>query len=202
MLTWSAAILAGGRARRLDGTVKPLLVVGGRSIVERQRAMFASLGTTPRLVTADPVPFADLELEIVADTVDGGALGGLYTALDTADTEIVVVVAGDMPFVSAALITALLAAVHGHDAAVPRTLETWHPLAAAYRRRVAPALRARIDRGERRVVEAVTALDVATLDDAVLAPLDPDGTLLCNVNTPADVDRARRHAAARAEPAD
>ena len=61
---------------------------------------------------------------------------------------------------------------------------------------MAPRLRDRLDRGERRVVDAVTTLDVAVLDDTVLARLDPDGTLLCNVNTPTDVDRARRHAEA------
>ena len=41
MSTWSAAILAGGRARRLDGRAKPLLDVGGLTIVERQRTMLA-----------------------------------------------------------------------------------------------------------------------------------------------------------------
>jgi hypothetical protein len=42
------------------------------------------------------------------------------------------------------------------------------------------------------------ALDVAVLDDGVLAALDPDGTLLCNVNTADDYARARRLATVRA----
>jgi molybdopterin-guanine dinucleotide biosynthesis protein A len=54
--------------------------------------------------------------------------------------------------------------------------------------------------GQRRVVPVVAALNVAVLDDAALAPLDPDGTLLCNVNTPDDCKRARRLAARRSEP--
>ena len=193
--TWSAAILAGGRGRRLGGGAKPLLEVGGVPIVERQLAMFASIGVVPRIVAVEAGPLAHLGLEIVPDVVDGGALGGLYTALETAVTDAVVVVAGDMPFLTARFVEALLEHLASHDGALPRTgAAGWHPLAAVYRRRVAPQLRDRLDRGERRVVDAVTTLDIAVLDDTVLARLDPDGTLLCNVNTPADVDRARRHA--------
>ena len=194
--TWSAAILAGGRARRLGGGAKPLLEVGGVPIVERQLAMFATIGVVPRIVAVE-AGRCRTWASIVPDPGDGGALGGLYTALETAVTEAVVVVAGDMPFLTARFVDALLAHLASHDGALPRTgAAGWHPLAAVYRRRVAPRLRDRLDRGERRVVDAVTTLDVAVLDDTVLARLDPDGTLLCNANTPADVDRARRHAEA------
>jgi molybdopterin-guanine dinucleotide biosynthesis protein A len=197
MPTWSAAILAGGRARRLGGRVKPLLDVGGQSIVARQRALFASFDVVPRLIAPDPAPLIGLGLDIVADRDDAGALGALWTALDTAATDVIVVVAGDMPFVTADLVRMLLHAVAGHDAAVPRTADGWHPLAAAYRRSVSSRLRAALDSGERRVVAAVTALDCAVLDDGRLAALDPDGTLFCNVNTPDDYERAQRLAAAR-----
>jgi molybdopterin-guanine dinucleotide biosynthesis protein A len=200
MATWSAAILVGGRARRLGGCSKPLLDVGGLTILARQRAMLAALGVVPRLVAADPVPLQHLGLEVVADIVDGGALGGLCTALETAATDVVVVLAGDMPFLTGEFVGALLAHVDGHDAAVPRTAETWHPLAAAYRRRVTPRLRAELASGERRVIAAVTGLDVAVLDDTALAPLDRDGSLLCNVNTPDEYERARRLAGRHAEP--
>lgn len=199
MSTWSATILAGGRGRRLGGRTKPLLDLGGQSILARQRAMFASLGVVPRLVAPDPVPFAGLGLEVVADDGRTGALGALCVALERATTDVVVVLAGDMPFVTAAFVEALLAALAGHEAAVPYTAsDGWHPLAAVYRRLAAARLRAGLDAGEGRVVAAVTALAPAALDDDALAALDPDGTLLCNVNTPDDYARARHLATARA----
>jgi molybdopterin-guanine dinucleotide biosynthesis protein A len=199
MSTWSVAILAGGRGRRLGGRTKPLLEVGGQSILARQQAMLASLGVVPRLVAPDPAAFAGLGLEVVADDGRTGALGALCLALERAATDVVVILAGDMPFVTAGFVRALLAALEGHDAAVPRTArDGWQPLAAAYRRSAAARLRAGLDAGERRVVAAVTALAPAALDDDVLAALDPDGTLLCNVNTPDDYARARRLASAPA----
>lgn len=198
MSTWSAAILAGGRGRRLGGRTKPLLELDGQSILARQRAMFASLGVVPRLVAPDAAPFAGLGLEVLADDGRTGPLGALCLALERAATDVVVVLAGDMPFVTAAFVEALLAALAGHQAAVPYTAnDGWHPLAAAYRRSAAARLRAGLDAGERRVVAAVTALAPAALDDDVLAALDPDGTLLCNVNTPDDYARARHLATAR-----
>lgn len=190
---WSAAILAGGRGRRLGGRVKPLLDVAGRTILGRQRDLFAALGVVPRLVAPDATPFAGCGLEVVADLGDAGALGGLHTALATAPTDAVVVVAGDLPFLTAAFVEAVLVRLDGHEAAVPRTADgRWHPLAAAYRRGAAARLATAIARGERRVTDTITALDVAELDAAALAALDDDGTLLLNVNTPEDYERARR----------
>jgi molybdopterin-guanine dinucleotide biosynthesis protein A len=137
MSTWSAAILAGGRGRRLGGRTKPLLELDGQSILARQRAMLASLGVVPRLVAPDPAPFAGLGLEVVADDGRAGALGALCLALERATTEVVVVLAGDMPFVTAGFVQALLTALAGHGAAVPHTAsDGWQPLAAAYRRSV------------------------------------------------------------------
>lgn len=198
MSTWSAAILAGGRGRRLGGRTKPLLDVGGQSILARQRAMLASFGVVPRLIAPDPAAFAGLGLEIVPD--DGaGPLGALCLALERATTDVIVVLAGDMPFVTAGLVQALLDALDGHEAAVPCTAGGGcHPLAAAYRRTAGLRLRAALDAGERRVVAAVTALEPALLDDGVLTALDPDGALLCNVNTPDDYARARDLAYVRA----
>jgi molybdopterin-guanine dinucleotide biosynthesis protein A len=153
----------------------------------------------PRLIAPDPAPFTGLGLDVVADDGRAGALGALCLAIERAPTDVVVILAGDMPFVTAGFVKALLVALAGHDAAVPRTAgDGWHPLAAAYRRSVAARLRAGLDAGERRVVAAVTALAPAALDDDVLAALDPDGTLLCNVNTPDDYARARHLATARA----
>jgi molybdopterin-guanine dinucleotide biosynthesis protein A len=127
MSTWSAVILAGGRGRRLGGRTKPLLEFDGQSILARQRAMLATLGVVPRLVAPDPAPFAGLGLEVVADDGRAGALGALCLALERAPTEVVVVLAGDMPFVTAGFIQALLTTLAGHDAAVPRTAGTRSP---------------------------------------------------------------------------
>ena len=77
------------------------------------------------------------------------------------------------------------------EAVVPRTADGLHPLCACYRRSVALRLKARIDRGALSVREALQDLRVRELTPDEIGALDPDGTMLMNVNTPADYERAR-----------
>lgn len=194
-MSWSAAILVGGRARRLDGRPKPRLPVGGRSILDRQIDTLAALGAVPTLVTPDPAAYGDLGLPLVPDLVDAGALGGLYTALANARTAWVLVLAGDMPFLTAALLQHLLDVRPGWDAVVPCTHGRWHPLCAVYAAQVAPRLGQAIDHGTRRIGDAVASLRTHAVDDAAMAALDPAGLALTNVNTPDDLAQAMARAA-------
>ena len=58
-----------------------------------------------------------------------------------------------------------------------------------YRREAAATLDAALDRGERTVREAVALLHPTLVGDDRLAPYDPDGRLLANMNTPDDLRR-------------
>jgi len=53
-MRFGAILLAGGRARRVDGAAKPLFDVGGRTLL--QRAIDAVADCAPVTVVADPVP--------------------------------------------------------------------------------------------------------------------------------------------------
>lgn len=194
MATWSACILAGGKGRRLDGLVKPLVAVGGRTILSRQVETLAALGVRPALVAPDPAPFASLGLTVLPDDVAAGALGALYTAVARTPTPHVLVLAGDMPFITAEWLAFLVGLVADHDAVVPCVAGRWHPLCAVYHRRAAGRLRAAIDAGQWRVTDAVATLDVRLVSGDELRPFDPDDRVLLNVNTPDDHRRAAGHA--------
>ncbi len=194
MEAWSAAVLAGGRGRRLDGRTKPLVDLHGRTILARQAAALAALGRVPRLIAPDATPYAALPFEVVPDLVAAGALGALYTAVASAPTPYVLVIAGDLPFVTADFLGALVARRADAEAIVPQPGGRWQPLCAVYHRDVAARLRARIDRGEWRITDALEDLVVCAVRDADLSPFDPDGRLLLNVNTPDDLRLANDHA--------
>jgi molybdopterin-guanine dinucleotide biosynthesis protein A len=206
---WTAAILAGGQARRLGGRDKSALRVGADSILERQLAVLRTLtphilivGSASAKASADKHTFAAVsggkaqaDVRVVEDRMAGaGALGGLYTALVEAPTEQVLVIACDMPFISAPFLTALAGLGAGVDAAVPRDGHGPHPVCASYQRRIAARLKTRIDAGVLRIADALRDLQVRDIGPDELAPFDPDGRLLLNVNTPADYERARRAA--------
>ena len=79
----SGAILAGGRATRFDGRDKGALLVGGRSIRDRQLHELSQVADEILLVGASVAPSVPgLTIRLVADRVRGaGPLGGLDAAL-------------------------------------------------------------------------------------------------------------------------
>jgi molybdopterin-guanine dinucleotide biosynthesis protein A len=188
---FTAAILAGGHARRLGGIDKSALLVRGTSILDRQLGVLRSLTPHILIVASDEHRYREAGVPVVRDRIRGaGSLGGLYTALVEAPTDQLVVMACDMPFLTAPFLTRLAALGAGADAAMPRDAGGLHPLCAAWARRAAPHLRVRIDEGRLRIIDALDGLDVREMDRGELASFDPAGTLLLNVNTPDDYARA------------
>lgn len=194
----SAAILVGGSARRLGGRSKYSLEVGTRSILTRQLEALQAAGVDHIAMvgrTALPLPDA---VHPLADAIDdAGGLGGLYTALLGAPTDRVLVLAGDLPFLSAPFLDRLWTMGEDVDAVVPRTAAGRHPLTAVYHRRIAARVKACIDRRALKITEALDALTVQEMGPDDVAGFDPNGVLLLNVNTPDDYERACRHAGAR-----
>jgi molybdopterin-guanine dinucleotide biosynthesis protein A len=189
----SAAILAGGRATRFGGADKAALPIGGARIIDRQLAVLAGIAADVLIVANDPVRYAAFQIPVIPDAVPGaGALGGVYTALQAAGADAVIVLACDLPFVTRALVERMIAELQPDDDAVmPRSARGLEPLCAIYRRRAAPVLRARIDRGALQVSDVTRELRVRELGPDALAAYDPDGRLFVNVNTPHDYVRAR-----------
>jgi len=190
----SAAILAGGRARRFGGADKAALAVGRERIIDRQRAALAAVADDVRIVAGNRPGYDGRGLRVIADAVpDAGPLGGLYSALLDAAHERVLILACDLPFVTAALLERLVAESRTGeeiDAVVPRSARGLEPLCALYMRRAAGAARARIERGDLRVAGLLEDLRVRELGPEALVPYDA-GSLFENVNTPHDHARAR-----------
>jgi molybdopterin-guanine dinucleotide biosynthesis protein A len=194
----TGAILVGGLGRRMGGRTKATLSVGDERIVDSQLRTLREAGIRDVLLvgrwTADPPDIVRRAL----DVVDGkGPLAGIYTALLVASTPIVVVIAGDMPFVTAPLLRHLARACVDTEAAVVLTQRGWQPLCAAYRRSAAALLKARLDRGALRTIDALNDLQVRAVRPEELPDVAWDDMLLMNVNTPEDLSRAQHHARSR-----
>jgi molybdopterin-guanine dinucleotide biosynthesis protein A len=191
---WSAAILAGGRARRLGGRDKATLHVGRSAILERQLALLRSLIGRILIVANDEARLAGYGVPVVPDLQPGtGALGGLYTAIQAAGTPRTLVLACDLPFLTAPFLDRLMREAHEADVVLPRTADGFHPLCAAYSDRAGAALAAGLESGIRKITDAVfgaPGLVIRELTPDEVAPYDLRGTLLWNVNTPADYARA------------
>jgi len=188
---FSVALLVGGRGRRLGGADKSALLVGGRTILERQIAAARSVTPSVLAVTSAPDSAHAGRVPVVPDLFpESGALGALVTALVHTPSDIAVVVAGDMPFVTGPFLQWLATRLGDADAVLPCDAGGCHPLCAAYHRRAAAPLTRAVESGVRRVQEAVGTLRHIAVDPVEYREFDPDGRLLLNINTPGDYHAA------------
>lgn len=181
---WSAAILAGGQARRFGGRDKRGLVVDGRSILERQMAVLIELTRDILIVGASDATYP---ARSVPDHIPGcGPLGGLHAALDAAEGDATIVIACDMPYLSTPFLECLLTLTRDADAVVPHTARGYHPLCAAYTRACLAPVAARLAEGRLKMVELFEDVRVRVVTADEIAAFGSSDRLLTNVNTPAD----------------
>ena len=138
-------VLTGGRSTRM-GRDKALLPVDGTTLLERTAAVVGEVAGSVTLIGA-PARYGHLDLMCLEDRIaDCGPIGGLYTALAASGAEWNLIVACDMPGLTAGFLSELLSAARQHDATclVPETESGLHPLCAVYHRRALAAVEAAI----------------------------------------------------------
>ena len=192
--TRTGVVLAGGRASRFGGDPKGLAPFGGARIIDSVADALAAV-TDRLLVIAHSADAEDWlpGVPVAGDVYPScGALGGLHAALARAGTD-VLVVAWDMPFVTAPMLRMLLEARRGTAAAVVPVHPDGHdePLCAFYAARCTGVAERLLQQGERRARALADAVDTVRVAPDTLARLGDPRTLLASVNTPAELTHAR-----------
>lgn len=175
----SALILAGGKATRLGGVDKRELVVEGRTIFARQVAVLSGL----EIVVSSAKDIAGYRT--VRDTVAGaGPLAGIAAGLAGARTPWLLVLAGDMPYMTREVIDRMLAAIDDAiDAVGIRIAGMPEPLACVLKVSACqPIVQARLARGDLKASRLLTdgELRVVWLEETDARPF-------FNVNVPEDL---------------
>lgn len=187
----AGAILAGGAATRFGGVAKGLERVGGMRIVDRVVAALHEVATEVILVGPPASVAASLpELRAVSDGAPGaGPLGGILTALRATGGD-TLVLAWDMPFLTAADLWPLLTAPADVDASVWEHDGRVEPLCALYRLRALASLEQAFAEGERSPRGALRRLRLHTIGRDSIADPSP----FASVNTPEQLAAVRaRH---------
>lgn len=135
---FSALLLAGGASTRM-GRPKALVTLEGTPFWRRQAELLQGLGPRELLISAG----GDWEVEpgpwrVIRDSVPGiGPLGGFAAALEVMRSDHLVVLAVDMPAMTAEYLGELLRS-SGPGGVVPEENGFYHGLAAVYPRTIAP----------------------------------------------------------------
>jgi molybdenum cofactor guanylyltransferase len=182
----SAAIIAGGRARRFGGRVKALIEVDGLRIIDRQLLVLRQIAAEVAIIADHAEPFAEFGLPVLADAVAGqGPLGGLAAALAWSPSPRLFAVACDMPFLRRDVIEYVLA--HDGQIVVPVAAGRPQPLHAVYRRSCAALVTARLTDGRRALTGLLDEPGAQLLDEVELRRIDRELRCFANVNSESDL---------------
>ncbi len=188
----SAAILAGGKSRRM-GRDKAWLDLGdGVPLVRRVADALAQVADELVVVTNDE-RYASLGYPVVPDRYgEKGAFGGIATAVAATRGELVCVSACDMPWPSPEVYRLLLRLADGYDVAIPKLGADFETMHAVYRRTCLPAMERALARGDLRVISFFPDLRVREVGERELRAVDLRLRAFINLNTPEELELARR----------
>jgi molybdopterin-guanine dinucleotide biosynthesis protein A len=197
-------VLAGGQARRMGGGDKALIRIGEATILDRVLQRLSPWCTGIILnANGDPERFTPFGLPVIPDSVQGfagplaGILAGLdWLAEDAPETEWLVSVPGDCPFLPHDLVPRLHAARReaGTPLACAQSGDWRHPVVGLWQVALRDDLRRALVDEDLRKIEVWTARHGIALAAWPSEPVDP----FFNVNTPADLAEATRLASVHA----
>ena len=187
-------LLAGGKSRRM-GEDKRFLYVGERTLLERSGAALQKIFDQVYVVIAQDSPELTFDLPVIRDLIpDCGSLGGLYTGLRQATTPHIFLAACDMPFINVDVIRYMARFKNEADIVIGQWKTRLQPTHAIYGKRCLGVMERMIEARQIRIQSLVTesTLRVRILTESELGQIDPDGQSLVNVNTPLDLQLARK----------
>ena len=192
----TAFILAGGKSSRM-GTDKAFVTFQGRTLqgctlLDRALEVARSTAADVRIV-GDAAKFSGFAPVVEDIFRDCGPLGGIHAALRASATDLNVMLAVDVPFVSPALLEYLIERARGSPAPVTAVHASggWQPLCAVYRREFADAAEQALRKGQYKI-DALFVGRVQKIEESELKVEGFSIELFRNLNTPEELENARK----------
>jgi molybdopterin-guanine dinucleotide biosynthesis protein A len=185
----SAGILAGGRSTRM-GRDKAFLPMppDGAPLISRQAKLLSQVGCDELLISGRPgVAYRVPGARVVTDPVPAsGPLAGLVALLSAARNPWVLVIAVDLPHLTASYLEKLLAASQGTTGIVPLGPNGFEPLVGLYPKKILPLIERALAEG-RLSLQPLLHAAVAEGSLRALVIEAAEHPLFANWNTPGDV---------------
>jgi molybdenum cofactor guanylyltransferase len=180
-------VLAGGKSSRM-GTDKAFLEFGSQTLLDRALAVVS--GVCDRVViVGNAAKFAKYGMVVEDIFSRCGPLAGIHAALAQSTADLNLMLAVDLPFVSAELLTFLFAAAADTHAivTVPRLGNRLQPLCAIYRRDFFATAERALRSGNYKIGATFSDVSVRMIEDGELAVAGFSEQMFFNVNTPQDL---------------
>jgi molybdenum cofactor guanylyltransferase len=187
----TAFVLAGGQSTRM-GSDKASLMLGNETLLERSLKLARTVCSEVKIV-GSAEKFARFG-NVVEDVYpECGPLAGIHAALVASTTDRNLVLAVDLPFIQARFLQFLMSRSKdlGATVTLPRVDDRWQPLCAVYQKEFAAPAEAALKKGEFRIDALFPSIKLKIIDGGELARMGMSPEMFRNLNTPADLEKAR-----------
>ena len=192
-------VLAGGKSTRMGmGKDKAGLSLNGRTLLET--ALEAAGAVSDSVFILGRPDLYGAYAPTIADIFPGcGPLGGIHAALQQTNTEFNLMIAVDTPFLSGSLLRYLANRALEARAVVtaPEINAYPQPLCAVYSRAFLPIAERALKAGEFKIVPLYPKEGTLLIREADLKQVAFTAEMFENLNTPEDLERARRRGPGR-----
>ncbi|BDX38706.1 hypothetical protein CYCD_20610 [Tenuifilaceae bacterium CYCD] len=192
--TTTLAILAGGKATRLDGTNKALIEIDGATIIQKVYKTLSSFCNEIIIISNQPQTNYGIPAKVYPDIIpDCGPLSGIHSALHHASNNAVLIAPSDMPFIGYGIVKQLIDEYMlnqpNADIAVPTINGFIEPLLGIYKKDLENiAFKILQNKKGYSVNELVKTNNAIFVEiDATLENINS----FININTPPDIAKAK-----------
>jgi phospholipid/cholesterol/gamma-HCH transport system ATP-binding protein len=193
----TAFVLAGGKSTRM-GADKAFVPLQGRPLLARALELAGAVASDVRIVgsTEKFASFGPVVEDVFRDT---GPLGGIHAALRDSSSDLNLILAVDLPFLSPAFLKYLVARSHESAALVTVVYAAggWQPLCAVYRREFADAAETALRAGHFKIDALFNSVTVHRITETELEEAGFSVTIFRNLNTREELETATRQVSAR-----
>ncbi len=178
-------VMAGGKSSRM-GTDKGLIVHNSQPLVLHQLKVLKPF-CEKRIISANSSDYAQFGVDVVADVVPNiGPMGGIYSVLKSLETQWLLVLACDLPYISANAVAFLLNHLdESFEIVVPSHNMGIEPLFALYHKQLLTKIESQIAEHCFSMNQLINSSKHKLVDFESFLIDEPN--LFKNFNTPADI---------------
>ena len=190
----SGIILSGGLNTCMGGRNKAFLEIEGHCSLNRIIASLEACFREILIVTREPDLYAERPVRVIEDILDARSpLTGIHAGLVRMDSDFAFVTSCDTPLLTKEVISIIVQAIAPDtDVITPAEGTYYQPMCAAYSRRCAALIEEMLGRRELKVDRLYAQVRLKTIPYDDFRAVDPALQSFFNVNTPEDLEAARR----------
>ncbi|HEV2692739.1 MAG TPA: molybdenum cofactor guanylyltransferase [Verrucomicrobiae bacterium] len=192
-MNFSAVILAGGKSSRM-GCDKAFIEIAGQTLLTRHIQLVRTAGAREIVISGRAeTDYSAFGLPVLQDSFpDAGPLAGIHSALQATTSPLLLVLAVDLPAMTADFLQTLTAGCSENTGVVPSIKENLEPLAAIYPKAALPLATSLLAQNSLTVKNFARQCEQAGLISFIDLP-DSATEFFLNCNSPGELESLRLH---------